>query len=236
MLLYYLFLKCRRRRVSFSSFFLYSGWTMLLLAVMELYTPFHWWSSLAKPLQNLVLMAVLLFALGYGLFIGACLQAQKKRLPSDIDIIFVFGAGLFGDRLSLSLKTRLDCAWQLAKRYPKAVIIVSGGQGPDEWQSEASAMKNYLVKRGVDAGRIIMEECSTSTYENLLYSSQIYAFEHQKTALVSNQFHIFRAEKIARRLGIEGYGAAAHLSSIALPVFYTREFFALLKGLLKREI
>ena len=49
-------------------------------------------------------------------------------------------------------------------------MIVSGGQGSDEAISEAEAMRRYLVEQGIRNEEIIMEDKSTNTEENLVFS------------------------------------------------------------------
>ena len=56
---------------------------------------------------------------------------------------------------------------------PASVVIVSGGQGAYETVSEASAMALWLTKKGVDSSRIYLEDRSTDTQENLIFSSTI---------------------------------------------------------------
>lgn len=233
---YYWFLKCHQRAVAFSPYFYYVGIVCVVLSLCDLCTPFKWWQGMPLFLKTICLGGLLVFLGAYLLFLRRCFQAHKQEFLFPPDIIFVFGAGLFGDQMSLALKSRLDVAYQLALDYPLALIVVSGGQGEDEWISEAEAMASYLEKRGIAHKRIIQENKSTSTYENLAFSKDFLSFDGKKTVLVSNQFHLYRARKIAKKLGIDGYGVSAHLKSIALPVFYTREFFACIKGLLYHEM
>lgn len=233
---YYGFLKYCRRAVSFSQYFLYFGIFLMIYSGWELVGFFSIWDYLPKALRRLIDALILLFVMMYVFYIYACVKRSRAKIHRQPTVILVCGAGLFGDRLSLSLKTRLDRTIALSSQYPQAKIIVSGGQGPNEWLSEGEAMKQYLIENGIDQNSIFTEEKSTSTYENLLFSMQLYDLDNQTVALVSNQFHLYRLEMIAHKLGIEGFGVAAMLPSIAAPVFYTREFFAFLKGIIHREI
>lgn len=233
---YYAFLKHRRRAVSFSQYFLYFGIFLVIYSSWELIGFFSIWDYVPKEMRIFIDCMLVFFVGTYFLFIFACVKRSKAKISRTPTVIFVFGAGLFGDRLSLSLKTRLDRTIALSKEYPSARIVVSGGQGPNEWLSEGMAMKKYLVANGICEHLIFTEEKSTSTYENLLFSMRLYDLKSQPVALVSNQFHLYRLEKIAHKLGIDGFGVAAMLPSIAAPVFYTREYFAFLKGIIHREI
>ncbi|WP_249646204.1 YdcF family protein, partial [Lysinibacillus sp. D3C2_S12] len=90
------------------------------------------------------------------------------------DYMIILGAKVKpGGVPSLSLKSRLEVAVQYLTIYPHVKVIVSGGQGPDEDRTEASVMKDYLEPNGIEASRIIIEDQSTSTYENLVFSKEL---------------------------------------------------------------
>lgn len=123
----------------------------------------------------------------------------------EADHMIVLGAGLKnGDQLSYMLRTRLEKAMEVFKKNPKLKIIVSGGQGKDELLTEAEAMKIYLIKHGIPEDQIILEDQARSTYENLLFSQRkLKSSDNQKIIILSSNFHIFRANFIARRLGLD---------------------------------
>ncbi len=223
--IYDLFLRLVNRHVAFSSFFLVIGLGLMGLGISEYY--FHLPIFTMLPIQIKILLGIMVMGFSFS-FIAFILKC--------FEVIVVFGAGLFQDVISRSLKVRLDKAYQLAIQCPLAIIIVTGGQGKNETVSEALAMADYLIQKGIASERIILEDQSTTSYENLVYALKKYDFRQQKTALVSNQFHLYRIEKLAKKLGIQGVGVSGYLHSVALPVFYTREYFALLKAYLTRKI
>ena len=90
------------------------------------------------------------------------------------DYIIIHGAGLDGPRPTPLLAGRIDKALELwNKQHQHGKFVVSGGQGADEVVSEAQAMRDYLLDKGVSAGAILMEDKSTTTWENLRYSLAI---------------------------------------------------------------
>ena len=105
-------------------------------------------------------------------------------------------------------------------------MIVSGGQGSGEDISEADAMAAYLLSRGVERKKIIREDRSTSTRENLRFSRRYLDALSDSAAIVTNDFHIFRAVLTAQR---EGYRHVFSLPASSNPVFLitslVREFF-----------
>lgn len=121
---------------------------------------------------------------------------------SDADYVVVLGAGIRGTELSLTLKQRLDASLTYAKSHQNIPIIVSGGQGPGEDMTEAQAMSNYLIQNGIAKDRIILENRSTSTEENLEFSKAIIqkngAFVHPRILIVTSDYHMFRARFIAK--------------------------------------
>lgn len=130
----------------------------------------------------------------------------------DADAIIVLGAGLREDRVSLTLKNRLDTAYDYITQNPETLCIVSGGMGPGETVTEAHAMKKYLVDLGISPERIIEEGESLSTYENFLFSKEIIAerLGHDASIVfVTTDFHVFRAELTAKTAGVYANGIAA---------------------------
>lgn len=146
--------------------------------------------------------------------------------------LIVLGAGLRGDILSGLLTRRMDAAYDYYRVHPDVTIVVSGGQGRFETMPEATAMRQYLLDKGVPAAQIIAEPNSTSTAENFIFSKELLAQKginaDDDIAFVTNRFHCYRATKIAQRAGytnIRALPASIGISSI-LPC-YLREAFAL---------
>lgn len=120
------------------------------------------------------------------------------------DAVIVLGAAIRGDELSGTLKSRLDRTLEYIDQNPEAIIVVSGGKGPEENMSEAEAMAAYLISNGVDPERILKEELSTSTVENFAFSKRLLDERlgaDYSVAFVTNDYHVFRAVLCARRAG-----------------------------------
>jgi len=115
------------------------------------------------------------------------------------------------------------------KKYPHVQVIVSGGQGSDEDQTEASVMLEYLLNNGIEASRIIAEDRSTSTYENLLFSKELLPKETKHVTIVSNDFHLKRAKYLAETLDLEVDVVAAKTPKSVEAKLKLRERAALLK-------
>ena len=165
-------------------------------------------------------------------------QGRSDELSSDDapTFVVVLGAQIHGDQPSRTLRERLDLALDYLNRNPDAVCIVSGGQGPDERQTEASVMKAWLVRRGVDAARILEESEASNTRENLIYSERLAAqagADTSRVLIITSEFHLCRAKYLARRLGMEPSGLGSRTTPWILMVNYAvREVFAFVKAAL----
>lgn len=136
------------------------------------------------------------FLLGYGI---------SDNIRGNEDAVIVLGSGIRGELLTVGLKNRLDRAVEIYNENPDVVIIVSGGQGPQEDITEALAMERYLLSCGIESDKIIKEEQATSTYENFYYSGQILEElfgSDYSVAFVTNEYHVFRAGSLAEIAGI----------------------------------
>lgn len=173
-----------------------------------------------------VLVGIAFLALVESVFMFSATQKE----PQDNAIVVVFGCRVYGERASLSLEERLKAALHYLKEHEEAVCIVSGGQGDGEDISEAECMYRYLLEHGIEASRVYREGRSTSTRENLLYSKQIIEENgwEPNIAIVTNEYHMYRAGRIAEALGMD-YGAVCGRSAWWMfPTHYVRELYAIL--------
>jgi uncharacterized SAM-binding protein YcdF (DUF218 family) len=161
-------------------------------------------------------------------------SAQILSRYSDGDappgsVMVVLGCGLSPTdhtAPSLMLARRLDAAYAYLEAHPDAVCVLSGGQGADERVSEARAMYDDLVARGVAPERLYREEKSTSTHENLALSRQLIeenGLSADDIALVTDGFHQFRAHSIARALGMTAHSVSARAPFGLVVFFWLRE-------------
>lgn len=171
------------------------------------------------------------------------------------DYIIIHGAGLDGTRPTPLLAGRIDKALELwNKQHQQGKFVASGGQGADEVVSEAQAMRDYLLEKGVPADAILMEDKSTTTWENLKNSIAVIRADRATsggtdaasddvtasdsagacgdftTAVVSSDFHVFRCAEYAHNLGIKADGISSHTKGWYWPTAFIREFIAITKA------
>ena len=123
--------------------------------------------------------------------------------PAGADYCLILGAQMKNHGPSDVLRRRLDKAIVYLEENPETMVIVSGGQGVNEPVTEARGMRDYLTKKGISQERILLEEKSGNTCENLRYSSEFLDPVKDSVVLVTNNFHMFRATGIAKKIGYE---------------------------------
>lgn len=144
---------------------------------------------------------------------GLILSQWGAKASPGADYVIVLGAQWKSNGPSYVLQKRLDKAVDYLIENPDTLVIVSGGKGPNEPISEAEGMKAYLVEKGIAQERILVEDTSTNTRENLVYSAELLDEKEQKVVLVTNNFHMFRALGIAKKQGyvyVEGLAAGSY--------------------------
>ena len=167
---------------------------------------------------------------GFMLYSILYLFIPKKK---HYDFIIIHGAGLLGgERVTPLLKRRIDKAVEAyhKSKNPRIKIIASGGQGGDEKISEAQAICNYLLEEtDVPREAILLEEDSTTTYENLLFSKEMgeRLVTSPRFLFVTNDYHVFRTSTYARRIGMKGDGLGCRTAAYYIPSAFIREYIAL---------
>lgn len=187
-----------------------------------------------KILLALVLAGILCFA---GLF-GAVMYGAYDHVSGDPQVMIILGCRVMpGGEPSILLQDRLDTALDYLDDHPDITVVVSGGQGSNEPTSEAACMADYLEEHGVYSDQILLEDQSSNTKENLIYSRELLE-EHgivvlrDEVLVVSNGFHLTRAQMLAERYGYKSVSAlAAPTSHIPSRIqMYIREPLALVKS------
>lgn len=146
--------------------------------------------------------------------------------PAGLDYLMILGARVEADGSpSKALKRRIDAAAEYLLKNPETVAVATGGMGTDEVMPEAECIKSELIKLGVDESRILVEDKSTTTAENMEFSMNLMEYGPETTVgVVSNNYHIFRALKLAQRAGFKNvYGLAADYTGYTLLHYMMRD-------------
>ncbi len=210
------------------------------------------------------------------LSVEAVMFSAGRKAPEDkAEYVIILGAQVRGETPTLVLSARIRAAAEYLNDHPNAVAVASGGKGNGENISEAEAIRRGLIRLGIGEERILLEDRSTSTAENLRFSAEVIQRYERGTAgteaamtvgasvsdggtdaeiataketgadnsesiinpirfvpknvvLVTNDFHVFRAVKLAKNLGyinVSGLGATEFFAVTIQ--YYVREFFAI---------
>lgn len=186
-------------------------------------------SRIKSAVLTVAVVAFLLVAVLVVVESGLMIRAAAKTPPEDATVV-VLGCQVKGTRPSLMLRERIDAAEEYLKAHPDAKCIVSGGKGEDEEISEALCMYNAMVEDGIDPERIYMEDKSVSTMENIKFSMEIIKREglSDNLAIVTNEFHEYRAAYVADKCGAKAYAIPARTSGGMFATFYVRELYGII--------
>lgn len=220
---YYMVILCytKNKRATFSLFWLIFGLLQILLGFLAGKMP-EWGLQILQIVSGLLFIVFLAVE---SIILSGMLTMPSKRLP----VIIVLGACIRGTKITGSLKRRLDKALLYLHDNPETIVIVSGGQGRGEDVTEAFAMRQYLLECGVPNARITMEDRSRTTEENLKFSKELLKRGENKIGIVTNNFHIYRAIKLAKAEGYKKvYGITAGCDPVLFFNYMIREFFAVL--------
>ena len=168
---------------------------------------------LRTVMTTTVILGLLVFAVT-----GGCILQEGREAPEEgLPYIVVLGAKVNTGGPSASLQERIETARDYLISHPDTLCIVSGGQGSDEPIPEATCMYEHLIQAGISPDRIIKEDRSTSTWENLNFSLDLI---EEKTGsrpttlgVVSSEYHLFRVGLQAKEYGLEVIGIPARTGS-----------------------
>ena len=160
---------------------------------------------------------------------GVIARSAQGTEAAEADYLIVLGCQVNGTVPSRMLRQRIDAAADYLIAHPHSIAIVSGGMGSGESITEAECMYNYLTAQGIAPERIILEDKATSTMENLRFSLALMD-EGATAAIVSNEFHLYRAGQMAASLGLDAALIPADTEYPILTASYTlREILAVWK-------
>lgn len=180
--------------------------------------------------QILVGIAGLCFLMYIALTLREIYVAGKTDFASQ-EVVIVLGCRVRGDEPSTALVKRTNAAYAFLLNNPNAVAILSGGQGKDESLSEAACMQKLLYDRGILKDRLILEDKSTSTEENIRFSTEIMSALGMKkeAAIATSEYHQKRAAQICKKYGLKTIPVSSKTKWTLLPTFLFREMLAEVK-------
>lgn len=210
--------------------------TLFFFAATVFWEPLH---KLLKRIWSRKIGKLLLSAAGtvlgllmlYACVLSAIMIGAAVNYPREPDAVVVLGCrvGKTGNP-SMMLNYRIEKAYEYLSENPDLICVASGGQGANEALSEGQVIRDKLVERGIDPSRILIEEKSTSTSENLEFSLELLekeGIQAESVAIVTDGFHQLRAALMAKDIGVEAYAVSADTRFWLVPTYWVREWFAL---------
>lgn len=215
-----------------SRFYLIWGLGGLFFIGLALMVKFDLWSQFPLLLRRIICGVLFIGILAFVVAEGCVFAHYRDQGRPDLDYIIVLGAQMKPAGPSVVLKFRLDAAYDYLIANEDTICVVSGGQGANEPCTEAQGMYDYLVERGISPERILMEDKSTDTSENIAFSAEVIGGTDKDVGIVTNNFHVFRGMMLARHAGFENAcGISARSNIYFQPNNLVREFFGIMKDL-----
>lgn len=182
-----------------------------------------------------IVLAVFLIGVCWAVFLtGLMVYGSVGMKPRAGATVVVLGSKVNGKQPSADLRVRIETAAAYLEANPEAKCVVSGGKGAGELVTEASVMQAELIARGIEPSRIFPEDASRTTKENLQNSLVIIRKNgmSRDLAIVTDNYHQYRAGRIAESLGVSHGAVNAATPWYILSACYMRELLALTKFLL----
>lgn len=192
------------------------------------------WAARFLRLRRCYQIGVVLLFVSFACIEGL-IVAHSYTKPYTGDYLIVLGAGIYGEEPSASLISRLETARLYLEDHPQAIAILSGGQGKGEDITEAEAMRRYLVERDIADGRLWLDHAARNTRQNLSGAKSLMCAKlggkTVQAAIVTNDFHQYRAQALARQMGLDTVSLVAPTPDVPGLAFscYVREYFAVVK-------
>lgn len=179
-----------------------------------------WRSLLALFAAGLLCAAVIL-----GLMVR---QAENRPEAAEAGTVLVLGCEVRGLRPSRMLAQRIDSAYAYLAANPDAACVACGGMADDEIITEARCIRDELVRRGIDPGRIYLEEESLNTRQNIAFAARVIRENglSADVAVASDNFHQLRAAIYARSNGLEARSLGCRSYWLLGPGYWAREVIA----------
>ena len=149
-------------------------------------------------LAGALLLAPIIYVGALGFWLGNWGRVERAK---SADAIMIFGTGVRADgTASMTLRARTRHAYELWKRGLAPLILCTGGVGA-HGPAESEVQKRLLVGWGVPASAIVIEERSTSTWENAKFGAPLLPRGAQVIA-VSDPYHLWRCARDCEQFGL----------------------------------
>ena len=175
-----------------------------------------------------MLLIPLILIIGLAVAFTVCeIKASKGNTKVPPDVLLILGCRVRGNEAEETLMMRIEKAAEYLKENKQTVAVACGGiVHKDQLKSEAEVIREELIRRGVEAERIILEDKSKTTAQNFINAGKLLSLEGKRVAFLSSEFHLMRASMIAKKCSFECTTVAAPSPKKLRFKNYLREFWA----------
>jgi uncharacterized SAM-binding protein YcdF (DUF218 family) len=143
------------------------------------------------------------------------LRAASRDAARPAQAIVVLGAAQYRGRPSPVLRARLDHAVGLYARGIAPQLVVTGGIAEGDTASEAAVGRIYALAAGVPDSAILLENEGRTTGQSLERVARLLKARRIDTVVVvSDPFHVLRAERVAEREGLVAYTSPTRTTGV----------------------
>ena len=189
-------------------------------------------SPAAARVLSIALGVIMAAALAVVISVECRIVSGSLAAPEpNADYVVVLGARVKDNGPSRLLNERIAKAAEYLRANENTVAILCGGQGSDEPMTEAQAMYEALIARGIDAERLLIEDQSTNTTENLRNAAAMMTSKDASVVVTTTGYHMYRALQAAQEQGLTHVsGNPSACARLTLVNYYMREFFAVARN------
>lgn len=189
------------------------------------------WKHKVAKIIMIVISIVVVAGISMCINLSINMSNAMNKQATNQNIVITLGCNV-----NLMLSARIEATRKYLTENPIAICIASGGQGPGADISEALAIKNSLLKSGIDEKRIYLEDKSVNTAENIKFSTNLITNELKldanEIAIVTDGFHQYRAYLLLKKQGMEAFAVNAQTEAEFVPTYWVREWMGLVKDFL----
>ena len=180
---------------------------------------------LPKIDHYLIIAILACFVITFTVIQSLILYNMRNKPEDRADYVIVLGCQVAGEYASLPLLNRGYTAISYLNKNPETKDVLTGGKGPGENIPEAESLKRLLLENKIDKERIFLEDKSTNTQENFIFSDEIYNLKEKNIVVVTSDYHMFRALSAAKKLKYSNIsGLPSRSQKSILPAFLLREY------------
>ena len=198
----------------------------IFVAIMATQKKLYWIGRLFSLIFALTLIINTAFS-------GFLLLKANSRQSGNADYVLVLGSKLENNEMTVFMKNILDETITYMQENTSTIAVLCGGVTKGNTESEANVMRKYLINAGIPESRLILEDNSTDTIENI-HNAKQYISSGKKKVVITTNFNSYRAAEICRQEGMIVKTVGASTPIAYLPDRILHEKISLIKLLVSR--